>query len=67
MIAADSTRRCSMTTSITLPEHLAQRLQQQAKVERLSVEALAVAYIEAGLTENEPPAAEQPWVHPRKR
>lgn len=49
-----------MTTSITLPEQLAQRLQQRAKVERLSAEALAAAYIEAGLTVNEPPTLEQP-------
>lgn len=49
-----------MTTSITLPEHLAQRLQQQANAKRLSAEALAAAYIEAGLTEDAMPAAEQP-------
>lgn len=55
-----------MTTSITLPEHLARRLQQQAKVDRLSVEALAVAYIEAGFMENEPPAAEQPASEPEE-
>lgn len=49
-----------MTTSITLPEQLAERLQQQARARRLSAEALAAAYIEAGLTEDAMPAAEQP-------
>lgn len=55
-----------MTTSITLPEQLAQRLQQRAKAERLSAEALAAAYIEAGLTENERPIVEQPVSTPEE-
>jgi plasmid stability protein len=40
-----------MTTTITLPEPLAAQLQRRAAVEHRSVEALAIEYIAAGLTE----------------
>lgn len=40
-----------MTTTITLPEPLAAQLQRRAVVEHRSVEALAIEYIAAGLTE----------------
>ena len=40
-----------MPTMITLPEHLVAQLQSRATIEQRSVEALAIAYIEAGLTD----------------
>lgn len=45
-----------MTTTITLPGPLAAQLQQRAAVEHRSVEALAIEYIAAGLTEAPEPA-----------
>jgi len=44
-----------MTTTITLPDQLASQLQRRAAAEQRSVEALAIAYIESGLTEPESP------------
>jgi hypothetical protein len=38
-----------MSITITIPAHLTEQLQQRAATERLSVEALAIAYIQAGL------------------
>jgi plasmid stability protein len=46
-----------MTTIITLPEPLAVQLQRRAAAEQRSIEALAIEYIEAGLTEALVPAA----------
>ncbi len=43
-----------MTTMITLPEQIAVQLQRRATDERLSVEALAIAYITNGLTRPAP-------------
>lgn len=40
-----------MPTTITLPAYLAAQLQQRAADEQRSVEALALAYIETGLTQ----------------
>jgi hypothetical protein len=40
-----------MTTTIILPDDLAQQLQQQAMIRRRSAEALAIEYIAAALTE----------------
>lgn len=40
-----------MTTTITLPETLAEQLQQQATKRKRSVEALAIEYLTAALTE----------------
>lgn len=40
-----------MTTTITLPDDLAQQLRQQAAVRHRSTEALAIEYIAAALTE----------------
>lgn len=40
-----------MTTTITIPEPLAQQLAQRATTHRLSVEALAIAYLTAALHE----------------
>jgi hypothetical protein len=48
------------TTTIILPAQLAQRLQQRAEVERLSLERLAIAYIQAGLAEGESHQPELP-------
>ena len=42
-----------MTTTITLPDHLAEQLQRRAATAQRSVEALAIAYIESGLIEAE--------------
>ncbi len=41
-------------TTITLPEQIAAQLQRRATDERLSVEALAIAYITNGLTRPAP-------------
>jgi hypothetical protein len=38
-----------MTTIITLPDHLARQLQQQATARHSSVEALVIEYVEAAL------------------
>ncbi len=42
-----------MTTTIALPERLAEQLQQRATVEHRSVESLAIECIVAGLTETD--------------
>ena len=42
-------------TTITLPDYLAVQLQQRAEDEHRSVEALALTYIETGLTRPAPP------------
>jgi plasmid stability protein len=44
-----------MTTTIILPDDLAQQLQQHAMVRRRSAEALAIEYIAAALTEEATP------------
>ena len=38
-----------MTTTITLPDHLAEQLKQQANMRHRSVEALVIEYVEAAL------------------
>lgn len=48
-----------MTAIITLPESLATLLQRRAAVEQRSIESLAIASIEAGLTET-PEAVQEP-------
>jgi hypothetical protein len=40
-----------MTTTITLPDRLADQLQQRADAQQRSVESLVIAYVEAGLTD----------------
>ncbi len=40
-----------MTTTITLPDRLAEQLQQQATVRHRSVEALVIEYVEAALSD----------------
>ncbi|MEI7645809.1 MAG: hypothetical protein WCJ55_16170 [Chloroflexales bacterium] len=46
-----------MTTTITLPDHLASQLQRQALVQRRSVESLVIEYIEARLKETALPTS----------
>src|SRR6266540_6737981 len=41
----------TMTTTITLPDRLAEQLQQQATVRHRSVEALVIEYVEAALSD----------------
>ncbi len=47
-----------MTATITLPDYLVQQLQRRATVEHRSVESLAIACIEAKLTEDAAPQIE---------
>ena len=49
-----------MTTTITLPDHLAEQLQRRAAAVQRSVEALALSYIESGLTKEKLQLVEHP-------
>lgn len=49
-----------MSTTITLPAHLVVQLQERAKIEHRSVEALAIAYITTGLLEPVAPSDAPP-------
>ena len=40
-----------MTTTITLPDHLVDQLQQQASIRHRSIEALVIEYVEAALND----------------